>query len=611
VAVEQEILEIVHRFLGGEEVARAIAREEQELRGLQAALQAGAIGFDEFERESEQVIGNLNELRASTTVTVTTLEGLGQAATRTGRAKRELAGEADKLRKSVGKDNLGLGFLELSRAFEDAQYGLRGVLNNIPQAVQLFGGPAGLAAAASATAVSISILGPKIIELLNDFDDARLALFGKGLDDIKEKIKFLEEKPHKIEVDFQRLGDARKELEVLEARLKAFESAADRTTEQEKAAKAAAEAIQEYGGTKVGAAKGLAAVAGPEIEPTTPAGRRLGEARAELTRLEKVTPETYEEQVALVERREALRDEIAALPTLIKKQVQELVEARVGAALRGEQAAIAELRRAFEQRPEPFLQAGAQPLFGFALGQATLPEIRGREEEKQEIARQERMNRLRAQLEKKRGDAVEKATAEAERAHAKQEQDRDKAEREAGAAARAAETERKQRNQQIKQELDQLQKGIAPAGLDERAALRAAELRTPGALLDQFGRPQRITPVQAQLRLRSEIGQELQQARPDLTRPQVAGLTELIAQQANRKAEAVQGQQRLAIAQQARAQGQTLRAGELNVMATQRTLMLLQALIPRVEAVEQAAMVNLRRAEQMQARTKPAARRAR
>jgi hypothetical protein len=48
----------------------------------------------------------------------------------------------------------GLGFLAVSQAVEDAQYGLKGVLNNIPQAVLGFGGSAGLAGAFSLAAVA-------------------------------------------------------------------------------------------------------------------------------------------------------------------------------------------------------------------------------------------------------------------------------------------------------------------------------------------------------------------------------------------------------------------------------------------------------------------------
>lgn len=54
--------------------------------------------------------------------------------------------------RGAGKSG-SLGFLAFSQAVEDAQYGLKGVLNNIPQAVIGFGGSAGLAGALSLAAV--------------------------------------------------------------------------------------------------------------------------------------------------------------------------------------------------------------------------------------------------------------------------------------------------------------------------------------------------------------------------------------------------------------------------------------------------------------------------
>lgn len=60
----------------------------------------------------------------------------------------------------VGREasHSALGFLELSRAIEDAQYGFRGVVNNIPQIVMLFGGGAGLAGAISIASVALNQL---------------------------------------------------------------------------------------------------------------------------------------------------------------------------------------------------------------------------------------------------------------------------------------------------------------------------------------------------------------------------------------------------------------------------------------------------------------------
>ena len=54
--------------------------------------------------------------------------------------------------------NTSLAFLEFSRAVEDAQYGVRGILNNIPQMVLLMGGGGGLAGVISIAAVGLTQL---------------------------------------------------------------------------------------------------------------------------------------------------------------------------------------------------------------------------------------------------------------------------------------------------------------------------------------------------------------------------------------------------------------------------------------------------------------------
>ena len=63
--------------------------------------------------------------------------------------------------------NGGLAFLEFSRAVEDAQYGIRGVLNNIPQMILLMGGSGGLAGVISVAAVAMS----QMFTQLNKVDD--------------------------------------------------------------------------------------------------------------------------------------------------------------------------------------------------------------------------------------------------------------------------------------------------------------------------------------------------------------------------------------------------------------------------------------------------------
>ena len=58
----------------------------------------------------------------------------------------------------VGSRNSARGILEISRAFEDLQFGLRGVLNNIPGILQSFGVGAGVAGVVSIAAVSVDAL---------------------------------------------------------------------------------------------------------------------------------------------------------------------------------------------------------------------------------------------------------------------------------------------------------------------------------------------------------------------------------------------------------------------------------------------------------------------
>lgn len=85
------------------------------------------------------------------------------ASTRELRRQTLLAGQSGK--------NGALGFLAFSQAVEDAQYGIKGVLNNIPQMVLGFGGTAGLAGAISLAAVAATILYPKLKQLYGATDN--------------------------------------------------------------------------------------------------------------------------------------------------------------------------------------------------------------------------------------------------------------------------------------------------------------------------------------------------------------------------------------------------------------------------------------------------------
>lgn len=70
-----------------------------------------------------------------------------------------------------GGRNGALGVLAFSQALEDSQYGIRGVLNNIPQMVMNFGGGAGLAGAISMAAVAGVVLYPVLARLYGAADN--------------------------------------------------------------------------------------------------------------------------------------------------------------------------------------------------------------------------------------------------------------------------------------------------------------------------------------------------------------------------------------------------------------------------------------------------------
>ena len=111
--------------------------------------------------------------------------------------------KVDKGQKKVAKStqHTGLAFLEVSRAVEDAQFGLRGVLNNIPQIITLFGGSAGLAAAVSIAAVTLAQFvntGPQTKKLKADFQGLD-TVFKQNAQSIKDGTEALEEYEEQIE----------------------------------------------------------------------------------------------------------------------------------------------------------------------------------------------------------------------------------------------------------------------------------------------------------------------------------------------------------------------------------------------------------------------------
>ena len=144
------------------------------------------------------------------------------------RGEMDVAGVVNGMRKvsQSAKDlqnsstGAGRGFLAVSQGIEDFTFaGLRGVLNNVPQAIQAFGGSAGLAASASVAGVAIYVLTEQLDKLWNKLADAKLETLSSST--------------------FGDIGgwDARKKsVEETTIALKTFKTVSDRaTSESEKA----------------------------------------------------------------------------------------------------------------------------------------------------------------------------------------------------------------------------------------------------------------------------------------------------------------------------------------------------------------------------------------
>lgn len=133
---------------------------------LRQELESAAIGSDKFKSAKERLIS---------------------ASTRLETAQKGLGGSTR---------NAGLATLEFSRALEDSQYGIRGVLNNIPGLVTMLGGGAGLAGVLSITAVLASQLFERLGALGESAEERakKIDLIGSVFNNIAQGIQDIADK---------------------------------------------------------------------------------------------------------------------------------------------------------------------------------------------------------------------------------------------------------------------------------------------------------------------------------------------------------------------------------------------------------------------------------
>lgn len=202
-----------------DEATRKLAALEAEAKSADQQFRSGYVTQSQYEAAMRRLGPALEAARAevrATTAAVAALEAqvreagtvaIGAATVNLGGLGRAAAGAAPQLAaagKAAGKQGSALGFLLLSQAVEDAQYGFSGVVNNIPGIVMAMGGSTGLAGALSLGAVAANQMLKHWDELKATFADtssineAKAALdglFGAGGGDaLGESLKGLGER---------------------------------------------------------------------------------------------------------------------------------------------------------------------------------------------------------------------------------------------------------------------------------------------------------------------------------------------------------------------------------------------------------------------------------
>jgi uncharacterized coiled-coil protein SlyX len=134
-----------------EDAERRLEQARQQMERLRQAFATGSMSVDQYEAEMRSLGQEVDRLQRS----------LAAAGAGAERIKLEPAAR--------GFRNIGQAALEGSRAIEDLQYGVAGVVNNIPSLVMAMGGSAGLTAAISLAAVAASQLYKHWDELMGAF----------------------------------------------------------------------------------------------------------------------------------------------------------------------------------------------------------------------------------------------------------------------------------------------------------------------------------------------------------------------------------------------------------------------------------------------------------
>ena len=153
------VAEVEKRFGGVDSVVarvdKSIIALERDMKDLNAAIAAGGPNVEQYKKE---------------------LEAMSVAA---GRA--------------TGGRNMGGGLLQLSQTLDDFQYGIKGVVNNIPGLVQGFGVSAGIAGGAQLAFIAVNQLTDKLTDYIKKQQEASQAAIKGRLSLLDARVQAMQE----------------------------------------------------------------------------------------------------------------------------------------------------------------------------------------------------------------------------------------------------------------------------------------------------------------------------------------------------------------------------------------------------------------------------------
>lgn len=245
------------------DLAAIEAREAQLARQLAGEIAAG-------EREAAAAVANAAEIAsARASLNMQRRDSLDAAmvafqneALKTQRVISGIGTVADHSHEKANK--FGYAILNISHAFQDLQYGIGAVLNNIPLVMTSLGFGPGAAGAVMALGVTAEVVRGQMGSLsaaLGLADDPAKKL-GASIAEVQEKVKALSGKTIMFAADFKDLDEAEKRLERLQ-KLKALVEG----TKETDAEKSLSQVAQGIVTAKAGGSKAVAKAVG-EIEAT-------------------------------------------------------------------------------------------------------------------------------------------------------------------------------------------------------------------------------------------------------------------------------------------------------------------------------------------------------